>query len=148
MSINDKILAQGNVIGSLVMALMDSDQPDVEAVLQDFRHCLSDYDSWAERFWTGRALDIEQMFKVGNEVSLAPAKNGGKQVSAVVAACPAQGPLTLVHMFQSSRFVPIGNTPVMEGNFRRADPPRDRAERHPGSQRMRPRKALPHHLFS
>ncbi|MCL6699949.1 RHS repeat-associated core domain-containing protein [Pseudomonas sp. T1.Ur] len=113
MSINDKILAQGNVIGSLVMALMDSDQPDVEAVLQDFRHCLNDYDSWAERFWTGRALDIEQMFKVGNEVSLAPAKNGGKQVSAVVAACPAQGPLTLVHMFQSSRFVPIGNTPVM-----------------------------------
>ncbi|MFL6536523.1 MAG: DUF6531 domain-containing protein, partial [Pseudomonas sp.] len=113
MSINDKILAQGNVIGSLVMALMDSDQPDVEAVLQDFRHCLSDYDSWAERFWTGRALDIEQMFKVGNEVSLAPAKNGGKQVSAVVAACPAQGPLTLVHMFQSSRFVPIGDTPVM-----------------------------------
>ncbi|WP_434626329.1 RHS domain-containing protein [Pseudomonas sp. Z5-35] len=113
MSNYDKILAQGNIIGSLVMAAMDSDQPDVEAVLQDFRHCLNDYDSWAERFWTGRALDIEQMFKVGNEVSLAPAKNGGKQVSAVMAACPAQGPLTLVHMFQSSRFVPIGDTPVM-----------------------------------
>ncbi|WPN62907.1 RHS repeat-associated core domain-containing protein [Pseudomonas sp. P9_35] len=108
----DKILAQGNVIGSLVMAVMDSDHPDVEAVLHDFRHCLNDYDAWAEDFWTGQALDIEQVFKVGNEVSLAPAKNDSEQFSAVVARCPAQGPLTLVHMFQASRFVPIGNTPV------------------------------------
>ena len=27
--------------------------------------------------------------------------------------CSAQGSLTLVHMFESTRFVPIGNTPVM-----------------------------------
>jgi hypothetical protein len=26
--------------------------------------------------------------------------------------CSAQGSLTLVHMFESTRFVPIGNTPV------------------------------------
>ncbi|WP_447801483.1 RHS repeat-associated core domain-containing protein [Pseudomonas kilonensis] len=108
----EKILSQGNVIGSLVMAVMDSDHPDFEAVLHDFRHCLNDYDAWAEDFWTGQALDIEQVFKVGNEVSLAPAKNDGEQFSAVVARCPAQGPLTLVHMFQASRFVPIGDTPV------------------------------------
>ncbi|WP_434672902.1 RHS repeat-associated core domain-containing protein [Pseudomonas sp. R1-15] len=109
----EKILAQGNVIGSLVMAVMDSDRPDVEVVLEDFRQCLSDYDTWAEDFWAGRTLDIKQAFKVGDEVALAPARTGGKQVSSMVARCPAQGPLTLVHMFQASRFVPIGDTPVM-----------------------------------
>nr|BFE93807.1 hypothetical protein GCM10020185_43430 [Pseudomonas brassicacearum subsp. brassicacearum] len=70
----DKTLAQGNVIGSLVMAVMDPEQPDVEAVFRDFRTCLNDYDSWAESFWAGWALDLEQVFKVGNEVSLAAPK--------------------------------------------------------------------------
>ncbi|WP_434704047.1 RHS domain-containing protein [Pseudomonas sp. Z1-12] len=107
----DKIPSLTGAIGSLVLAAMNS--PDVEEVLQDFRHCLGDYDSWAERFWAGRTLDIQQVFKVGKEVSLVPVKDGGKQVSAVVARCPAQGPLTLVHMFQAARFVPIGDTPVV-----------------------------------
>ena len=109
----DKTLAQGNVIGSLVMAVMDPEQPDVEAVFRDFRTCLNDYDSWAESFWAGWALDFEQVFKVGNEVSLAAPKNLDKPISATVVACPAEGPLTLVHMFQAARFVPIGDTPVM-----------------------------------
>ncbi|WPN62906.1 RHS repeat protein [Pseudomonas sp. P9_32] len=111
MKFPDKIPSLTGAIGSLVLAAMNS--PDVEEVLQDFRRCLGDYDSWAERFWTNRTLDIKQVFKVGKEVSLAPAKDDGKQVSAVVARCPAQGPLTLVHMFQASRFVPIGDTPVV-----------------------------------
>ncbi|WP_436263250.1 RHS repeat-associated core domain-containing protein [Pseudomonas brassicacearum] len=111
MKFPDKIPSLTGAIGSLVLAAMNS--PDVEEVLQDFRRCLGDYDGWAERFWTSRTLDIKQVFKVGQEVSLAPAKDDGKQVSAVVARCPAQGPLTLVHMFQSSRFVPIGDTPVV-----------------------------------
>ncbi|MFW9270453.1 DUF6531 domain-containing protein, partial [Pseudomonas sp. NR3] len=106
-------LVLSSAIGSLVMAAMDPDQPDVEAVLKEFRSCLGDYDTWAENFWAGPALDIKQVFKVGKEVSLAPAKNAGTKVSAVVARCPAQGPLTLVHMFQASRFVPIGETPVV-----------------------------------
>ncbi|MFW9269881.1 type IV secretion protein Rhs, partial [Pseudomonas sp. NR3] len=107
----DKTPSLSGAIGSLVLAVMN--KPNVEAVLQDFRSCLGDYDTWAEKFWNGQTLDIEQVFKVGNEVSLAPTKDGGKQVSAVVASCPAQGPLTLVHMFQASRFVPIGDTPVV-----------------------------------
>ncbi|PMZ30220.1 hypothetical protein C1X25_37665, partial [Pseudomonas sp. GW247-3R2A] len=40
-------------------------------------------------------------------------KNSTTPVSSTVAACPAAGPLTLVHMFDAARFVPIGNTPVM-----------------------------------
>ncbi|WP_445571270.1 RHS repeat-associated core domain-containing protein [Pseudomonas sp. E102] len=107
----DKTPSLSGAIGSLVLAVMN--KPNVEAVLQDFRNCLGDYDTWAQKFWNGQTLDIEQVFKVGNEVSLAPTKDGGKQVSAVVASCPAQGPLTLVHMFQASRFVPIGDTPVV-----------------------------------
>ncbi|WP_460319184.1 RHS repeat-associated core domain-containing protein [Pseudomonas ogarae] len=109
----DKLLALNNTIGLLVVAAMDPEQPDVDAVFQDFRTCLNDYGAWAESFWTGWALDLEQVFKVGNEVSLAAPKNLDTPISATVVACPAEGPLTLVHMFQAARFVPIGDTPVM-----------------------------------
>ncbi|WP_346429618.1 RHS repeat-associated core domain-containing protein [Pseudomonas bijieensis] len=109
----DKLLALNNTIGLLVVAAMDPEQPDVDAVFQDFRACLNDYDAWAESFWAGWALDLEQVFKVGNEVSLAAPKNQHTPVSATVVTCPAGGPLTLVHMFQAVRFVPIGDTPVM-----------------------------------
>jgi len=107
----DKFPSLSGAIGSLVLAAMTS--PDIEEVLQDFRNCLNDYDTWAEQFWSGDALDLKQVFKVGDEVSLGPMANGGRQLSALVARCPAQGPLTLVHMFQTARFVPIGDTPVV-----------------------------------
>jgi RHS repeat-associated protein len=113
MFVPDKVLALNNVIGLLVVAAMDPEQPDVEALLSDFRLCLNDYDAWAESFWTGKALDIEQVFKVGDEVRLVAPKNSTTPVSSTVAACPAAGHLTLVHMFDAARFVPIGNTPVM-----------------------------------
>ncbi|PMU15299.1 type IV secretion protein Rhs, partial [Pseudomonas sp. FW305-122] len=113
MFIPDNLLALNNTIGLLVVAAMDPEQPNVEAVLGDFRLCLNDYDAWAESFWTGKALDVEQVFKVGNEVRLSAPKNSTTPVSATVAACPASGPLTLVHMFEAARFVPIGNTPMM-----------------------------------
>ncbi|KDD69681.1 type IV secretion protein Rhs [Pseudomonas mandelii PD30] len=113
MFIPDNLLALNNTIGLLVVAAMDPDQPNVEALLDDFRLCLNDYDTWAESFWTGRALDIEQVFRVGNEVRLSAPKNSTTPVSATVAACQASGPLTLVHLFEAARFVPIGNTPVM-----------------------------------
>ena len=112
-SIPDKLLALNNAIGLLVVAAMDPEQPDVEALLDDFRLCLNDYDAWAESFWTGKALDVEQVFKVGNEVRLSAPKHSTTPVSSTVATCPASGPLTLVHMFEAARFVPIGNTPVM-----------------------------------
>ncbi|WP_027922535.1 RHS repeat-associated core domain-containing protein [Pseudomonas sp. URMO17WK12:I12] len=109
----DKVLALNNTIGLLVVAAMDPEQPNVEGLLADFRLCLNDYDAWAESFWTGKALDIEQVFKVGNEVRLVAPKHSTAPVSSTVGACPASGSLTLVHMFDAAQFVPIGNTPVM-----------------------------------
>ncbi|MBN2993204.1 type IV secretion protein Rhs, partial [Pseudomonas cedrina subsp. fulgida] len=100
------------VIGKFVLSPMDAKQPDVDSVFLDFRNCLNTFDAWAESFWSGSALDVEQVFKVGEEVSLvAPASS--KKPNRAVAVCKAQGSLTLVHMFESTRFVPIGNTPVM-----------------------------------
>ena len=100
------------VIASFVLAPMDGKKPDVESVLRDFRNCLNTFDEWAESFWSGSALKVEQVFKVGKEVALvAPASS--KKPIRTVAVCKAQGSLTLVHLFESTRFVPIGNTPVM-----------------------------------
>ncbi|OPA89396.1 type IV secretion protein Rhs, partial [Pseudomonas fluorescens] len=100
------------VIASLVLAPMDAKAPDVEGVLRNFRACLNTFDDWAESFWSGSALEVEQVFKVGEEVALiAPVSS--REPNAVVAKCDAQGSMTLVHLFESTRFVPIGNTPVL-----------------------------------
>ncbi|MGF6554784.1 RHS repeat-associated protein [Pseudomonas sp. S30_BP2TU TE3576] len=107
-----KVLALNNTIGLLVVAAMNPEQPDFEALLGDFRLCLNNYEAWAESFWTGRMLEVEQVFTVGNEVRLSAPKHSTTPVSSTVATCPASGPLTLVHMFEAARFVPIGNTPV------------------------------------
>ncbi|WP_395611387.1 RHS repeat-associated core domain-containing protein [Pseudomonas sp. B22129] len=98
---------------------MDSKTRDVESVLSDFKRCLNSYDTWAESFFSFSALDIEQVFKVGDEVALVAPINRSILPSSTVATCKANGTLTLVHMFQSARFVPIGNTPVV---LQRADP--------------------------
>ncbi|WP_339470449.1 DUF6531 domain-containing protein, partial [Pseudomonas sp. EL_65y_Pfl1_R83] len=100
------------VIGKFVLSPMNAKAPDVESVFRDFRDCLNTFDEWAESVWSGSSLEVEQVFKVGEEVSLvAPASS--KKTNRTVAVCKAQGALTLVHMFESTRFVPIGNTPVM-----------------------------------
>ncbi|MBX4135766.1 RHS domain-containing protein [Pseudomonas sp. S5F11] len=91
---------------------MDPKAPDIEGVLRDFRDCLNTFDDWAESFWSGSALQVEQVFKVGDDVALVEPVSS-KKPNAVVAQCDAQGSLTLVHLFESTRFVPIGNTPVM-----------------------------------
>ncbi|WP_223487592.1 RHS repeat-associated core domain-containing protein [Pseudomonas sp. A-RE-19] len=109
----DKVLALNNAIGLLVVAAMNPEQPDLEALLGDFRLCLNDYEAWAEKFWTGGALNVEQVFKVGNDVRLSAPKDSTAPVSSTLAMCPASGPLTLVHLFEAARFVPIGDTPVM-----------------------------------
>ena len=108
----DRLLALNNSIGLLVLAALNPKQPDFEALLGEFRLCLNDYEAWAEQFWTGNALDIEQVFKVGNDVQLSAPISSRKPISSSVAMCPADGPLTLVHMFEAARFVPIGDTPV------------------------------------
>ncbi|WP_082036819.1 RHS repeat-associated core domain-containing protein [Pseudomonas rhodesiae] len=100
------------VIASFVLAPMDPKAPDIEGVLRDFRDCLNTFDDWAESFWSGSALQVEQVFKVGDDVALVEPVSS-KKPNAVVAQCDAQGSLTLVHLFESTRFVPIGNTPVM-----------------------------------
>ncbi|SDS12681.1 RHS repeat-associated core domain-containing protein [Pseudomonas prosekii] len=109
----NRLLALNNTIGLLVVAAMNPQRPDVESVLGEFRLCLNDYERWAENFWSGWALDVEQVFKVGNDVRLSAPLKPDKPVSSVVAQCSAAGSLTLVHMFDAARFVPIGNTPVM-----------------------------------
>ena len=98
---------------------MDVKAPDVEGVFRDLRECLNTFDDWASSFWSFSALDVEQVFKVGDEVALVAPINRSLFPSSTVAQCKADGTLTLVHMFQSARFVPIGNTPVM---LQRVDP--------------------------
>lgn len=108
----DQLLALNNSIGLLVVAALNPKQPDFEALIDEFRLCLNNYDAWAEQFWTGTALDIEQVFKVGNDVQLSAPITSRAPVSSSVVMCPASGPLTLVHLFETARFVPIGDTPV------------------------------------
>ena len=111
--------ATSQAIGFLVLAAMDAKTRDVESILSDFRGCLHPYDTWAQSFFSFSALNVEQVFKVGEEVALVAPINRSLFPSSTVATCTANGTLTLVHMFQSSRFVPIGNTPVV---VQRIDP--------------------------
>jgi hypothetical protein len=53
---------------------MNAETRDVEAVLRDFRECLNTFDDWAESFWSFSALEVEQVFKVGDEVALIATK--------------------------------------------------------------------------
>ena len=98
-------------IGTLVLRVLDAKAPDVNLILKDFKNCLSDYKEWADGFWTGWALDVDQTFKVGNEVRVTERKTKTGAVE-TYATCPLVGDFTLIHMFESARFVPIGNTPV------------------------------------
>ncbi|WP_192560155.1 RHS repeat-associated core domain-containing protein [Pseudomonas allokribbensis] len=110
---SNRLLYLNNSIGLLVVAALNPDQPDVETLFQEFRLCLNDYEGWAEQFWTGTALDVDQVFEVGNDVRLSAPVASRKPISSSVAMCSATGSLTLVHMFEAARFVPIGDTPVV-----------------------------------
>ena len=64
------------VIASFVLAPMDAKAPDVERVFRDLRDCLNTFDEWAEGFLSASALEVDQVFKVGEEVALvAPASS-------------------------------------------------------------------------
>ncbi|QKV65467.1 RHS domain-containing protein [Pseudomonas sp. 43A] len=108
----DRLLALNNSIGLLVVAALNPDEPDFEHLIREFRLCLNHYDAWAEQFWTGSALDVEQVFTVGNDVRLSAPIKSRQPLSSSVVMCSASGSLTLVHMFEAARFVPIGDTPV------------------------------------
>ncbi|MBC2380571.1 type IV secretion protein Rhs, partial [Pseudomonas sp. WS 5106] len=106
-------------IGRLALTPMNVKTVDVEAVFRDFRECLNTFDAWAESFWSFSALEVEQVFKVGDEVALIAPINRSLTPNTTTAMCGASGTLTLVHLFQSTRFVPIGDTPVV---LQRVDP--------------------------
>ncbi|TMU72810.1 hypothetical protein FGA82_24615, partial [Pseudomonas fluorescens] len=108
----DRLLALNNSIGLLIVAALNPDEPDFEHLIREFRLCLNNYEAWAEQFWTGTALDVEQVFTVGNDVRLSAPIKSRQPLSSSVVMCSASGSLTLVHMFEAARFVPIGNTPV------------------------------------
>ncbi|WP_246226524.1 DUF6531 domain-containing protein, partial [Pseudomonas atagonensis] len=108
----DRLLALNNSIGLLVVAALNPEHPEFENLIREFRLCLNNYEAWAEQFWSGSALDVEQVFKVGNDVHLSAPVKSRQPISSAVVMCPASGPLTLVHVFEASRFVPIGDTPV------------------------------------
>ncbi|KRP63456.1 hypothetical protein TU82_20615, partial [Pseudomonas orientalis] len=81
-------------LASFVLAPMDPEAPDIERVLRDLRNCLSTFDAWADSFFSGSALKVEQVFKVGDEVALV-APISSDTPSRTVAQCKAQGGLTL-----------------------------------------------------
>ncbi|MFJ3377466.1 RHS repeat-associated core domain-containing protein [Pseudomonas sp. NPDC086112] len=97
-------ILMGEIVGNLT-----AKQPDAQAIISDFKKCLKDYREHAEA-WYGGVLDAEQQFKVGDEVHTQD--KDSKKENTLYANCPANGKLTLVHSFESARFVPIGNTPV------------------------------------
>ncbi|MEK1837165.1 MAG: Rhs family protein, partial [Pseudomonas sp.] len=97
-------ILMGSIVGNLT-----AKQPDAQVIVSDFKKCLKDYREHAEA-WYGGVLDAEQQFKVGDEVHTQD--KDSKKENTLYANCPANGKLTLLHSFESARFVPIGNTPV------------------------------------
>jgi RHS repeat-associated protein len=98
-------------LGTLVLQVLDAKAPDVNLILKDFNNCLSDYKNWADGFWTRWVMDVDQKFKVGNEVSVTQRRTRTGAVE-TFAVCPKDGKFTLIHAFETARYVPIGNTPV------------------------------------
>ncbi|MGY3925096.1 DUF6531 domain-containing protein [Aeromonas jandaei] len=82
-------------------------------VIADYRNALTEYRKDAESFFLGDMLgmDMEQTIKVGDKTI--KASSSSKKAQSVVTQCPLSGTLRLVHMFESVRFIPIGNTPYL-----------------------------------
>ena len=110
----DRLLALNNSIGLLVVAALNPDQPDFENLIREFRLCLNHYEAWAEQFWTG--IGAGYRAGVHGRQRRTPECTDQLVASPSVhpwSCAPPAGPLTLVHMFEAARFVPIGDTPVM-----------------------------------
>ncbi|MDM5140240.1 DUF6531 domain-containing protein [Aeromonas bestiarum] len=80
-------------------------------VIADYRNALTEYRKDAESFFLGDMLgmDMEQTIKVGDKTI--KASSSSKKAQSVITQCPLSGTLRLVHLFESVRFIPIGNTP-------------------------------------
>jgi hypothetical protein len=78
------------------------------AAINNMTHCLDDYKSAAESFWSFGALKMEQQFQANDDTKEAAQDTHLSQT--IVTRCPLDGKLRLVHCFQASRFVPIPKT--------------------------------------
>ncbi|WP_248803762.1 RHS repeat-associated core domain-containing protein [Pseudomonas sp. MWU13-2100] len=104
-----------------IMAVFDAyvlsaTPPDADKMLADFQaNSLTHYKELADGFLTGWAMDIDQEIRVSDEVSTLSKKDANKSDRKIetYATCPVNGKLTLLHRFDSSTFVPIGNTPYL-----------------------------------
>lgn len=85
----DRLLVLNNSIGLLVVAALNPQHPDFETLIREFRLCLNNYEAWAEQFWTGTALDVEQVFKVGDHVRLSAPVKSRQPIQTSVVMCPA-----------------------------------------------------------
>lgn len=79
-------------IGRLALTPMNVEAVDVEGVFRDFRDCLNTFDEWAKSFWSFSALDVEQVFKVGDEVALVAPINRSLFPSSTWPRARPQGP--------------------------------------------------------
>ena len=95
-------------LGSMFLSI-DATQPDLRVVLNELTQCLEGYRDHADA-WYGGVLDVEQQFRVGDEV-ITRDKDSSAPVE-FYAQCQRDAKLTLVHAFEAARFVPIGNTRV------------------------------------
>ncbi|PJG57636.1 DUF6531 domain-containing protein, partial [Aeromonas cavernicola] len=79
--------------------------------MADYRNALTEYRADADSFFLGDMLgmEMEQTIKVGDKTI--KAASGSNKAQSVVTQCPLSGTLRLVHMFESTRFIPIGHTP-------------------------------------
>ena len=95
-------------LGSMFLSI-DATQPDLRVVLNELTQCLEGYRDHADA-WYGGVLDVEQQFRVGDEVITRDKDSSAPVV--FYAQCQRDAKLTLVHAFEAARFVPIGNTRV------------------------------------
>ena len=96
------------IIGKMFLTISDT-QPDVKQVLEELEHCIEDYRDRADS-WYGGMIDVEQVFRVGDEVVTRDKDN--QAPAAMFAQCQRDSTVTLVHAFEAARFIPIGNTLV------------------------------------
>ncbi|AZS49737.1 RHS repeat protein [Entomomonas moraniae] len=95
---------------SQVIGMDTAEKADINKILKDFSESLNNYEEWAEGYISGYFLSANQKFEVGDEVTTQDKDNNSKVV--VYKSCPvSEDKLTLIHAFETSKFIPIGNTP-------------------------------------
>lgn len=94
---------------------VNAKQPDASQLIGEFSSgVLNRYEEYANSWLWGWALDVQQTIALsdgnGNELTRLKADKDAN-ILEDVASCPVNGQLKLLHTFESTSFVPIGNTP-------------------------------------